>query len=136
MLDHGLIYEFGKFQEFSIFSYSTIQHFNYGDNKIGYLSRLYEVDYLLTGTVQFQSSMLKVFVHLTDASDETLVWSEILHFDFDENYIFKIGDKIVLRIISGLKVYFQEIYSNKEMMPMEKMNERAGGKMYLIKKII
>jgi TolB-like protein len=136
MIDHSLSYEFGKFHEFSIFSYSTIRHINHCDNKIGYLSRFYEVDYLLTGTVQFQSNMLKVFVHLIDASKDAMIWSEPYNFEFDENYVFKLGDKIVQNIISGLKVYFQEIYSNKEMMPMEKMNERADKKISYMKKII
>ena len=119
----GLSCEFGKFSEFSVLSYQTFQYIHPGPNGMGCLADRYGIDYLFSGTVQFQSARVKVYTQLIDASNETLAWSEVFNITNNGHNLFKLEDQIVLEILAALKSYFQGKYSKKEIIYINKHAE-------------
>ncbi len=105
-LGQQLSAEFSRFADFSVVSYYTTQQLATKNREIQELAAVFGAQYVITGTVQFESRRLRVSVQLTDTSSGTQIWTEMYHRPYSSADYFEVADDIVTHIIGVLGDYY------------------------------
>ena len=91
-----------------------------------------EVDYILDGSVQKYDDKIKIIVHLTDAKNDSQIWSESFHRNFDD--IFQIESEISKEIASEMNLVLtpsdEEVISKIPTQHIEAYNLYLKGKYF------
>jgi TolB-like protein len=101
-LGQQLSAEFGRFPDFSVISYYTIQQLSSRNKEVHELAASFGAQFVVTGNVQFEAKRLRVAVQLTDAHTGTQIWTERYHHNYSSTNLFELGDDIVSSVIAAL----------------------------------
>ena len=69
------------------------------------ISKLYNIEYILNGSVQGHSKNYRVFIELTNITNNEILWSEIFKFKNIED-IFDIMDNLGVSVLRALNLKF------------------------------
>jgi TolB-like protein len=120
-LGQKLSSELSKSADLSVISYYETQQLIYKNNSINELASNFNVQYIVTGNVQFERKQLRIYVQLITTLNRTQVWSEVYQVKNAAASYFEITDKIVMRMIetirdfpgvSGKQLKIKNIYKN------------------------
>lgn len=126
--------EFGGLKQMSVLSYFAIQQLMMQKISIRKLASQYSLKYLVTGTVQFESSRVRIMVQIMNGFNGTLVWSNRYDFKYSSKQFFKLEDKVVREIMTDLE-QFHEIF-NPFITEITKGNIEKEEKVYFLNKYI
>jgi TolB-like protein len=101
-LGQQLSAEFGRFPDFSVISYYTIQQLTFKSKDIHEIANHFGAQYMITGNVQFEKKRLRVAVQLTEIHSGAQIWTELHHHNFNSSNLFEVGDNIVNSVIAVL----------------------------------
>jgi len=101
-LGQQLCAEFGRFPDFSVISYYTIQQLTFRNRDIQEIASHFYAQYMITGNVQFEAKRLRVSVQLTETHSGAQIWSELYNHNYNSSNLFEVGDKIVSSVIAVL----------------------------------
>jgi TolB-like protein len=101
-LGQQLSAELGRFSDFSVISYYTTQLLTSKNKEIPELVSLFGAQYVITGSLQFESRRLRVAVQLTDSHSGAQVWTETYHLNYSSSNLFEVADHIVGSVIGVL----------------------------------
>ena len=101
-LGQQLSAEFGKFPDFSVISYYTIQQLTVRSKDIHEIANHFGAQYMITGNVQFEKKRLRVAVQLTETHSGAQIWTELYHHTYNSSNLFEVEDNIVNSVIAEL----------------------------------
>jgi TolB-like protein len=129
--------EFGLRKNFTVLSYYTTQQLKSKRVPLKRLSTHYGLDYLVTGSVQFKGSRIRIYVQLIDAGNENQIWSQVYNLKFNAGYLFGLEDKIVFQMLHDLSAA-NELFKKQFCSVLDTMNinEKAGKNVYFLSKYV
>jgi TolB-like protein len=101
-LGQQLSAEFGKFPDFSVISYYTIQQLTFRSKDVHEIANHFGTQYMITGNVQFEKKRLRVAVQLTETHSGAQIWTELYHHNYNSSNLFEVGDNIANSVIAVL----------------------------------
>ena len=127
----------GVLRHLSVLSFFTIQQVKIQKTNIRKLASQYGLKYLVTGSVQFESSWLRVIVQLIDGSTENQIWSNIYNLKSASSALFKLEDKVVSKIMNDLEqcdeIFSQSVVTHSIKRKIEEPEEK---KVYFLNKYV
>jgi len=121
-----LITTLSQYEQFVVLGKSTGEHLQKNQVSDEDISVKYGVKFVLGGGIQISGNKTRINVELKDLGDKKIIWSKI--YDFSENDIFTIQDKLGNSVLSNLEVeitrggvetsaikrlYSPEVYKNR-----------------------
>ncbi|HEX3767705.1 MAG TPA: hypothetical protein VHT72_04975, partial [Puia sp.] len=101
-LGQQLSAEFGRFPDFSVFSYCTAQQLNSRNKDVREIAGYFGAKYMITGNVQFEAKRLRVAVQLMETQSGAQIWTELYDHKYNSSNLFEVGDHIVNSVITVL----------------------------------
>ena len=101
-LGEELTRQFSNRSQFLVLSYHTTRMLSPEKNDIKNLVSLYQVQYIISGSIRFEHSKIKVFIELVDALSENQVWSGVYYQTADTANYFSAVDNIASEVMSDL----------------------------------
>jgi TolB-like protein len=101
-LGEELTRQFAGCSELSVLSYYTTRILSPEKSEIKNLVSAYQVQYLISGSIRFEHSKIKVFVELIDAGSESQIWSGVYYQTAGAADYFRAVDHIASEMISDL----------------------------------
>jgi len=101
----SLINILSQSQKLQIHSSSTGKYIKENNVNARDISKLYNIEYILNGSVQGHSKNYRVFIELTNINNNEILWSEIFKFKNIED-IFDIMDNLSVSVLRALNLKF------------------------------
>ena len=95
-----LITEFSMMREFEILSRQTSVNFKDNNKDVKMFSNEFDLDFLVSGNIRASGNRVRIYIELSDARDESVVWSE--KYDRVLEDIFDVQDEIVRKVSIAL----------------------------------
>ena len=129
--------EFGAHQNFTVMSYYTTKQLKSKRVPLKRLTTQYGLDYLITGSVQFKGSRVRIYAQLTDAGNENQIWSQVYNLKYNVGYLFGLEDRIVFQMLNDLNTS-NELFRKQFCSVVDTINisEKAGKNVYFLSKFV
>ncbi|HET7000717.1 MAG TPA: hypothetical protein VFI33_05400 [Puia sp.] len=101
-LGQNICTELNKMKNISLISYHAMRKLSAEETNFKTLAHDLDVNYVLTGDVQFGGAVIKVYVQLTETGRQTQIWSEVFQFNSTSSTFFKLSDYISSKITESI----------------------------------
>jgi adenylate cyclase len=108
----------------STLSYYSTRQLHDKHTAIKNIARIYGIQFILTGSIRFESVKICVSMELVNANSEMMIWSDRDVFTMPSTDLFEVEEVIVYRAMAALKE-LNEYFSTYILNPIEKVERES-----------
>lgn len=101
-LGEQLSIDLARFQHLSVMSYLSMRNAALDNYVIGDLHKLYDVDYILSGSTRFTDDSIRINVQFLCAETGTLVWTQTYMRRYDSSQLYIFMEEIVEQVVNRI----------------------------------
>jgi len=101
-LGEQLSIDLARFQHLSVMSYLSMRNAALDKYVIGDLHKLYDVDYVLSGSTRFTEDSIRINVQFLCAETGTLVWTQTYMQRYDPSQLYIFMDEIIEQVVNRI----------------------------------
>jgi len=120
--------EFGFRKNFSVLSNYALKQFISKKTSLKRLALGFGLDFIVTGSLLYEDSGLRVYVQLTDVNNENLIWSNAYTLRTGTGNFFELEDSIVRQIMTDLNAVNVTFENNLNTVIKSKTSDKITGK--------